>query len=357
MEDTNFEAILERLLEEARKDFPELDTREGSLIYSALAPAAIEINRVHEALNFALEMSFADTAAREFLIRRAAEHGIHLIPGTPAQIEAEVEPEDLSLPLGRRFRAGSVVYEVTGVSAEGYPVLTAETIGTIGNQSGGRLIPIDFIAGLRSANIRALILPGRDEESTESLRQRYMESRRIQAFGGNITAYREKVRALPGIGAVQVFPAFDGPGTVKVGILGADFMPPSGTLVDSVQEVLDPRDQTGEGRAWAPIGHRVTVTPAVSRPILVETRLTLERGADPEEISAKALEAVETYFHELRTAWGTNHGRTVRLSQIDTRLLDLEGVVDIADTALDGGSRNLSLADMEVPTLGSFALH
>ena len=357
MEDTNFEAILERLLEEARTDFPELDTREGSLIYSALAPAAMEMSRVHEALYFALEMSFGDTAAREFLIRRAAEHGIHLIPGTPAQIEAEVEPEDLTLPQGRRFRAGDAVFVVTGVSEEGYPVLTAETIGAIGNQSGGRLIPIDFIAGLRSASIRALILPGRDEEGTESLRQRYIESRRIQAFGGNITAYREKVRALPGIGAVQVFPAFDGPGTVKIGILAADFMPPANALVDSVQEVLDPRAQTGEGRAWAPIGHRVTVVPAVSRPILVETRLTLERGANIEEISARALEAIETYFHELRAAWGTNHGRTVRLSQIDTRLLDLEGVLDITDTALDGGSGNLPLADLEVPTLGSFALH
>jgi len=357
LEDINFEAILERLLEEARKDFPELDTREGSLIYSALAPAAIELSRVHEALHFALEMSFGDTAAREFLIRRAAEHGIHLIPATPAQIEAEVEPRELKLPPGRRFRAGNAVYEVTGVSAEGYPLLTAETIGTVGNQSGGRLIPIDFIEGLRSANIRALILPGRDEESTESLRQRYIESRRIQAFGGNITAYREKVRALPGIGGVQVFPVHDGPGTVKIGILAADFNPPSDTLVQSVQEVLDPKDLTGEGRAWAPIGHQVTVVGAVSRPILVETKLTLERSIDLEAISRKALEAVEAYFHELRAAWGTNHGRTVRLSQIDTRLLDIEGVLDITDTSLDGGNRNLSLADMQVPTLGSFALH
>lgn len=356
MEETSFERILERLLEEARADFPELDTREGSLIYSALAPAALELNRVHTALTFALEMSFADTAGREFLIRRAAEHGIGPIPASAAQIEARVDPEDLTLSLGARFRGGSVVYQVTGTSPDGNPILTAEQTGAIGNQSGGRLIPIDLINGLRSAEIRALILPGRDEENTESLRERYMESRRIQAFGGNIKAYREKVLTLPGVGGVQVFPAHAGPGTVKVGILAADFSPPSDALVHSVQEVLDPKDLTGEGRAWAPIGHQVTVAAAVSRPIAVGTDLTLARGANAETVLARALETVEAYFHELRVAWGRGHARTVRVSQIDTRLLDIEGVIDIEDTELDGQNRNLTLHDMQVPILGSFAL-
>jgi len=356
LEEQSFERILERLLEEARRDFPELDTREGSLIYSALAPAALEINRVHAALNFALQMSFADTAGREFLIRRAAEHGIEPIPASAARIEAEIDPPELTIPLGRRFRAGSAVYGVTGVSTDGHPILTAEQTGAIGNQSGGRLIPVDFIEGLRSATIRALALPGRDEEHTESLRERYMESRRIQAFGGNIKAYREKVLTLPGVGGVQVFPAHAGPGTVKVGILAADFSPPSAALVSSVQEVLDPKDITGEGRAWAPIGHQVTVVGATLRPIMVATSLSLARGVSAELVRTRARDAVEVYFHELRVAWGRGHARTVRISQIDTRLLDIDGVIDVTDTELDGQNRNLVLAEMQVPTLGSFAV-
>ena len=84
MEEKSVETIVEQLLSEARRDFPELDTREGSLIYTALAPAAIELSRLHTALNVALEMSFADTAEREFLIRRAAEHDIRPIPETAA---------------------------------------------------------------------------------------------------------------------------------------------------------------------------------------------------------------------------------------------------------------------------------
>lgn len=355
MEERSFERILEGLLEEARRDFPELDTREGSLIYSALAPAALEVSRIHAALNFALQMSFADTAGREFLIRRAAEHGMEPIPASAAQIEAEIDPPELTIPLGRRFRAGNVVYEVTGISADGHPILTAEQAGAVGNQSGGRLIPLDFIDGLRSAAIRALILPGRDEEHTESLRERYMESRRIQAFGGNIKSYREKVLTLPGVGGVQVFPAHAGPGTVKVGILAADLSPPSPALVRSVQEVLDPKDITGEGRAWAPIGHEVTVVGATLRPIMIATNLSLARGVNAELVRERARDAVETYFHELRVAWGRGHARIVRVSQMDTRLLDIEGVIDVTDTELDGQSRNLALEEMQVPSLGSFA--
>jgi len=351
-QDTTFEAILERLIDGARERFPELDTREGSLIYSALAPAALELSRLYAALQFALEMSYADTASREFLIRRAAERGIQPLAATSAVIEVAFEPPDVQVPDGARFRAGAVVFVMDGQNAEGRPTLTAESAGAAGNMSGGRLVPIDFVEGLGAAYIRTLTVPGQDEEDTEALRQRYMESHRAQSFGGNVAAYREKVLALPGVGGARIFPAHVGPGTVGVRILAANFSPASATLIASVQDVLDPCEVTGEGRGWAPIGHRVTVASAEAYPIAVHVALTLGPGEDAAMVQGRAAGVIEAYFLELRAAWSSGETMIVRISQIETRLLDVAGVLDVADTTLSGQRGNLILEETQVPIFG-----
>ena len=40
------------------------------------------------------------------------------------------------------------------------------------------------------------------------------------------------------------------------------------------------------------------------------------------------------------------------MSQIESRLLDLDGVLDAADTKLNGAAGNLTLADDEIPVRG-----
>ncbi|MCL2843600.1 MAG: baseplate J/gp47 family protein [Oscillospiraceae bacterium] len=350
------DVLLERLLDGARAQFPELDTREGSLIYSALAPAAVELSKLYTALHVALEMSFADTAGREYLVRRASERSMAPFAATAAVVEAVVEPPGLVISVGTRFRSGAVVFAVSGRNADGRPLLTAEIPGVEGNLTGGRLVPVEVVDGLREASIRALIVPGQDEESTEAFRKRYMESHRAQSFGGNIAAYREKVLGVAGVGGVRVFPAQSGPGTVGIGVLGADFRPPSAALITDVQEMLDPRQGSGEGRGWAPIGHRVTVFGATAFSVAVTARLVLESGANRALVEGAAREAVEAYLLEVSAAWDRGETLVVRVSQVDTRLLDVTGVLDVADTTLNGQRGNLSLQVMQVPTLGTLVL-
>ena len=67
-EDIIYEDILERMLDHVPDD---MDKREGSVIYDALAPAAIELQLMYLELDVILKETFADTASREFLLRRA----------------------------------------------------------------------------------------------------------------------------------------------------------------------------------------------------------------------------------------------------------------------------------------------
>lgn len=63
-----FEAILERMLGRVDDSF---DKREGSVIYDALAPAAVELQSVYFELDRILQESFADTQSRDYQIGRA----------------------------------------------------------------------------------------------------------------------------------------------------------------------------------------------------------------------------------------------------------------------------------------------
>ena len=65
---------------------------------------------------------------------------------------------------------------------------------------------------------------------------------------------------------------------------------------------------------------------------------------------------MENYLEELRENWEdeyqTNHqGLVVRLAEIESRILNVDGVIDVADATINGTASNLSLDDSEIPLL------
>ena len=101
--------------------------------------------------------------------------------------------------------------------------ITCETAGEVGNDYGATVIPIEYVDGLETCTITALLIPGEDEEDTEVFRQRYFDSLNAQAFGGNQIDYTEKVNAIPGVGGVKVYRAWNSD------IRPAELVPPEGT--------------------------------------------------------------------------------------------------------------------------------
>ena len=83
--DELFEQILNRLLDAVPSD---VDKREGSIIFNALSPVALELQQVYEELEDVLQETFADTAELDSLIMRARERGIQYKEATKAIIKA-----------------------------------------------------------------------------------------------------------------------------------------------------------------------------------------------------------------------------------------------------------------------------
>ena len=343
---------METMLSAVREKFPQVDTREGSIVYTALAPAATEFRKLYDAMENVLVESFADTASRHHLMRRAAERGLTPRYATPAIVRGQFTPTNIDLE-GQRFNVNSLTFSVFDRMSGGQYRLRCETPGEAGNISEGKLIPVSFINGLETARIVELLIPGREEEETEAFRQRYFNSFRSRAFGGNVAHYIEEVTAIAGVGACKVFPVWDGGGTVRVCIIGSDFNVPSAALIDDVQTRLDPTQNNGEGLGIAPIGHLVTVTGAQAAAINIASSLTYQIGFDWSAVRVRVEEAIDAYFAELARDWANHDRLVVRISQIETRLLNINGILDINGTTLNGQARNVELGTDDIPVRGT----
>ena len=207
MYDVTFNEILERMISRVPNSF---DKREGSIIYDALAPAALELQRVYIELNSILSDAYGDTSSREYLILRCKERGVIPEQASKAVLRGKFTPSGINV-IGKRFNVNELNYIVTRVLTDsdgGYEV-QCETPGTIGNRILGTMIPIEYIQGLETAELTEVLIPGEDDESTENLRKRYFDSFKESAFGGNVKDYIDKTNAISGVGGTKVTRAWN----------------------------------------------------------------------------------------------------------------------------------------------------
>ncbi|WP_432719142.1 baseplate J/gp47 family protein [Pectinatus frisingensis] len=338
-----------------------VDKREGSIIYDACYPTAIEIMLLYAMCDYFFKNTFGDTAERKFLIERAKERGITAYSATYAKVNLSFTPENINIPIGSRFSYDDVNYTVTEKS-DGFYYAICETAGTSGNKPVGNLVAIDYIADLQSALLTEVTVPGEDEEETEAFRKRYLDSFNSQAYGGNIADYREKVNAINGVGGVKVYPAWNGGGTVKIVFMTSEFEPPAAEFVSEVQTKIDPIPNHGEGIGIAPIGHYVTIEGAKNSAITISLNLSFDNNGNFDNHKNNIYTAIDIYFKELNKGWQhtqkaeignfSNNGIIVRISQIESRLLDIPGITDVQHTRLNSIEENLILSVDELAVRG-----
>lgn len=398
MYDVTYRDILERMLSRVSDKF---DKREGSVIFDTHSPTALELQLLYIELNTLIAEAYGDSASREYLIRRCKERGIVPYEATHAVLKGEFTPENIDVT-GRRFNIGSTNFIVTEKIADGKYQVQCEISGIVGNQQLGTMIPIDYIEGLETAELTEILIPGEDEEDTEDLRSRYFDSFNEKAFGGNVQDYLVKTNAIPGVGSTKVTRVWNGDlrpaemipsaavqawyttvkptltgevatwletvydaalnrklttgGTVLLTILNSDFGIASDTLIQTVQQTIDPDEYAGEGYGVAPIGHIVKVESAKIRNVTVKTNIVFDMGYGWSNLQNSIDDVISNYLWELRKSWADSPYLVVRISQIETRLLGIKGIVDIGNTKINGASDNLILEKFEVPMFGGASI-
>ena len=365
-----YQQILQTLLDRVPDTY---DKRDGSPIPTAAGMAAYGLELFYIVLN---------EVQREGLIQTATGNQLDLLSIIAGTTRYQASPAvrlgifDIAVPIGSRFSTingeNSIDFYVSAATTgptEGdyYYQLTAETPGDIGNDYTGPILPITAIPGLTSAQITDILVPGDDTESDDEYRERVIEALNDRPFAGNIAAYRQDILAIDGVGAVQVYPTWNGGGTVKCSILGADFLAASPTLVENVQTAIDPNVNQGIGLGLAPIGAQVTITTADAVDINVVATLLLSPGYSIQQVQPFVEQQIENYLLSVRQEWDTNVSQTgvqyaanVYVSRVISAIVNATGVVNVMSLTLNGSDADITLTEagvtQQIPVMGTVTL-
>ena len=165
------------------------------------------------------------------------------------------------------------------------------------------------------------------------------------------------------MGGVQVYPTWNGGGTVKLSVLGADFLPASSTLVEKVQNAIDPPPNQGLGLGLAPIGAKVTAVAPTELAVNVSATLLLAAGHAIGQVQEPVEQAIETYLRSVRQGWDTNvsYAADVYMARVTAAIVGVAGVVNATNVQLNGGTADLLLTEtgetQQVPVIGTVTLN
>ena len=353
-ENMTYEVILNRMISRVTSKYPNLDMREGSMVFNSLASAAVEAAIMFTEIDNSRNESFVDTATREYALLGCKQVGMDI-----SQFEASNGVHkgefNVKVQIGSRWNCDLYNYEITeyiGIENAYYTYkLKCESTGAAPNVVVGDLIPIsDSPTGLSHAKLVECVIEGEDETSDEDIKTAYYNFLNSNATDGNVLQYQRWCDEYGGIGKYKIFPLWDGANTVKVSILSTSNDVASPELISEFQNYLDP-GITGMGDGVAPIGAFVTVSTATEVPINVSATVTLKDGYSS---TTPMEQSLQDYFKSLAYSTPTvNTATVVSYFAVASAMLTTEGVASVSNVKVNGSTVDVSIGAEEIPVIGT----
>ena len=363
-----------------------VDKREGAIIYDTIVPTSAELAGYYANLSAVQKQAYARTATGGFLDLIVEEIGMSREKATYTTKKATFADDSgnpMIIPIGNRFSTIStdtpINYLVSAVYTDdegntiaGSYKVVCETIGTDGNGYTGNLLPVTFISGLATAVMSDTLIPGQDEEDDETLRARYFAKIGKVAFGGNIAQYREYFEAIDGVGAAQIYPTWNGGGTVKCSVVDASYAPISTDFITEVQKLVDPcviaekPIAQGLGLGMAPIGHKVTITTPTELVVNITATVSVETSYTLAGLKSAIEEALGNYITALKKAWAigdvyNTYSTKVYMAKVTSTIIGVVGVSNVTSVSINGAAADLALTEnatlQQLPKLGTVTLN
>ena len=357
-EDNTFESIREQMLTDVHADMG-IDAQEGSLISNAIALIANRLEEAYADLDSVNDNLLVDTMDREHLIESGAEVGLPVDEGDYAVLTGYL---NIPVELGTEFSATDydfnfVVIESLGpvtVNDELYYSYNFECddVGTEPNTFTGDIEPVEAIDGFETGVITACVVEGVDEEDTELYRARRLDYFTEKAFAGNKKYYEDEIKDIDGVGALKIARREKDDEYINIYILNSALSPAPADLVETVQNIVDPDE--GQGDGIAPIGHKVLIHSANSVNLAIAATIEYDDGYSYEDLKTQLEEACKKYVLSLREAWEESTQLIVRLSGIESHILNVQGVLDISNVTINGQAENIRLEEYDVPVFASY---
>lgn len=342
-------AILNRMKTNVPSD---IDTSEGSFIHDALSPTAQEIAQQQINLDEILKKVFATTAAENGysseLESRCEEQGIKRKQGTKAigQVTftgiagTEVLKGTIVQTSGRLQYITINDAQIDDNNTNVIVDIQAIDIGIKYNIPAGAIIQIPVqVPGILSVTNASPTVGGTDIENNESMLQRYLIKVQEPSTGGNKYDYIKWALEVDGVGAVKVYPLWNGNGTVKVCIIDSNKQPAASDLVESVKKHIE---------ELRPIGASITYESAEALNINIAVSIVSDSQYTKDQIKANVTNSIVTYLQNI--AFKQNF---LSYAKIGDAILNSQGIQDYSNLTINNNSSNIAIGDEQVAIIGT----
>ena len=331
IEDLPLNEITQDVLIEQFYDMGEylnVDTRQGSIYWDASMGSIIRTSTFLEQLKMVKEIISIFTCTGDVLDEKMMERGLTRNPANPTPATYYVS------------FVGMVPEMDSKMSVDDY-------FFTLSSDS---VIPELDVDGLISATLGELAIPAIDAESDDSARERLINRISGPDENGNKSQVRTWCESVEGVGAARIIPLWKGPYTVKGVIISAVGGVPSQTVIDNVQNYIDP-GCTGMGEGVANIGQFFTAVAVEAVKIDITVSVLKKSDATYSGIQEAFKNLLQKYFVEMSLEEYTN-GMAIRYAHVGSILENMDEVIDYDELKLNGNSANITFSILQIPILG-----
>lgn len=345
----------------------------GYPMYDTLKAVAIELANLYKELSTVRDnMENVDNLSGVDLERFVEQRkGLQIKLGTFASTNLTVNGIG-TVKAGDKFETKSGIQyactQETTINGTGTVPIQGLEIGIYGNTPANTIVQMPItIPGISSCTNLAVITNGIDNESDDSLRERYYTALRNPITSNNENAFVSWAENTNGVGRAKAFGTWQGKNTVLVIICNGNMQVADSTLVQTAQDAIDPKgvqdgqgnwSTWGTGKGLASTGSYATLQSATAKTINISATVVLNTNYTIDQVKANLQTKITDY---LKTIALKNDNNYVSYAKIGNLILEAEGINDYSNLQINGGISNivLSLTSSlcEIPILGTVTLN
>ncbi len=333
-----------------------VDTREGSVYMDAASGHCLRTAKFYEDLRSVFDLLFADTCTGDVLDEWAAQKQVYRKAATSSYYVPVFDGVAAADLVGDRFMAGGYYFVLVQNGEDFY--LRSEIAGTKTNYllKGERLIPVRNTMGLKSATLGEMYAAGTDPEKDEDLRHRWKEALSEPAENWNKQQFKTSCESYDGVGRAIITPLAYGPCTVKALIISSEGTAPPDSLIEQIQEEIDPESKgLGEGKAL--LGCKFFAVATGQKAVNISFDVVIASGYSLESTKEMARQELIRYMKDIALDTPDEENMVVQYMKVIGILANMAGIKDLANLTLDGQGENVTVGENSVPVLGKLTMN
>lgn len=334
-----------------------VDKSENSLVYNTQVPCSMELSNALLCMDESLKKMFSASAYLNgysyYLDLITSEQAVYRKQATFAVIKCKFEGKK-----NTTFKQGIVVSTkdnrlystiedfTTDNNGIGYAMVCADNSGAKYNVGAGEIcnFPINY-SNLKSVTNEEEYTEAYDEETDESLYERYVDKIRKPISSGNKYQYEQWALEVNGVGYAKCIPAevIGTGGVVKVVIASSNKRKASEELIKTTYDYIDSVRPVMAGT--------LEVLTVEEKMINITGNVEIDASTTLNDVQNKFKLELENYFNNI--VYDT---KKVTLAKVQSILININGVVDYSDVKINGGTSNITLTDEKIAVLDTVTL-